>query len=110
MTYPEDQEVEYIRSMIRRDKRFAVQVFRRIWDAQQPIEKFTGEYAGSDGGRGFKANETRYWNDFYDRFEDTGRLTSDEIGVLQKGMVQYARQYYRLTRERAIEAKERIGA
>ena len=102
----EEQIVEGLKQKIEHDSTFAIHVFCTIWNAQQPVEKFTGQYAGSDGV-GFKPHETRKWNRFYDMAEQTGWVfTPRELDDLREGMRDHARQFRNLTRP-VIEARRR---
>lgn len=105
----EARMVRDLKAKIREDSGFALHVFRTIWEAQKPEEKFACAHLGHDG-RGFQEHETRRWNRFYERAEDAGwRFTPRELDQLREGMVKYAAQFRRLTKPH-IDEQRRIGA
>jgi len=110
MERSEEQIVADLKEQIRRDSSFAIHVFRTIWSAQQPIEKFTGKYAGSDGV-GFQPHMTEHWNRVFDLAEATGwKFTAQEMDELREGMVVYAGQFRRLTAPRLEARRQEVEA
>lgn len=106
----EAQIIREIGAKILSDSSFAIHVLRTIWGAQQPVEKFTGEYAGSDG-LGFQEWETRKWNRVYDRAEESGwRFTPRELDEIREGMHKYRTQFRKITRPKVEEERRRMEA
>ncbi len=90
---------------------WAIRVFIRIWQNQQPIERFTGQYHGHDG-KGFREYETEEMNYRYDKLEKLGfrvsQMSALDLVRLQWGMPKYAGQYLKTVDEIA-ETEARSG-
>lgn len=94
----ETKTIALIGENISADSEFACMVLRKIWRAQQPIERETGRYHGHDG-KGFQEWETRKWNRVYRQAEASGwRFTPRELDEIREGMFKYRKQFRRLTK------------
>jgi hypothetical protein len=95
--------------MIASDTVVALYVFRVIWNRQQPIEKYTRRYAGSDGGRGFQEIETYSLNCLHDALEDQRyKPTEWQADALKTHTPKYAWQYVTDCREKGLDPIRRL--
>lgn len=78
------------------DPAAAFRVLAAVWERQQPSEKQTGRYAGSDH-KGFRWDETTAANELYRRFVAAGKMwqkmSAVDVVRCQRMMVKYAGQY-----------------
>lgn len=96
MSKPTRDQITLLKQKIDKDPATAFRVLAAIWDRQQPSEKETGKYAGSDG-KGFQWAETEYANALYQKFVEADKkwMHMSPVDVVRCQLIvkKYVKQY-----------------
>lgn len=100
------EAVEAVKSRIRENPGFALDVLREIYSQGTDEEKKLGEDTGTRDGRGLSPIDIWGMSRMAWRLQKRGYLLDSETDSVQRCMEKYSRQYLKIVRERI---RRRVG-